>query len=544
MRGLMQEQSLLISWLIEHAACSHPEREIVSRSPEGIVRTNYGQVSERARRMASVLTRLGIRNGDRVATLAWNDHRHMELYFAVSGIGAVLHTVNPRLFAEQIEYIVNHAQDQFLFLAPGFAPLLEKLAPLLPTVRGYIAMCARTEMPAANLPGLMCYEDLLGEDAVAMDWPQLDEHSAASLCYTSGTTGEPKGVLYSHRSTVLHALAACGCDGLAVSGSDSVLVVVPMFHVNAWGMPYAGAMSGAKLVLPGPALDGASIYGLLRDEKITLALGVPTVWMMLFRYVDESGARPQAELVLGRCVIGGSAAPQAMIERFQQQFGSQVVHAWGMTEMSPMGAVCRLLPKHEALSPNARMAVQLKQGRAVFGVSMKVVGDDGNTLPRDGASSGLLKVRGPWVVAQYYGREGEAVLDADGWFDTGDVATIDADGYMHITDRAKDVIKSGGEWISSIELENVAMCHPAVAEAAVIGLPHPTWQERPLLVVVRKPGTDVSRAELLEFMAGRVAKWSIPNDVAFAVELPHTATGKLQKLALRRQFEHYRFPDA
>jgi acyl-CoA synthetase (AMP-forming)/AMP-acid ligase II len=544
MRGLMQEQSLLISTLIEHAAIAHPEREIVSRSPEGIVRTNYGQVDQRARRMASVLVRLGVKPGDRVATLAWNDHRHMELYFAVSGIGAVLHTVNPRLFAEQLEYIVNHAEDQFMFFAPGFAPLLEKLAPTLPSVRGYIAMCTRADMPAANLPGLMCYEDLLDEEAVAIEWPQFDERTAASLCYTSGTTGEPKGVLYSHRSTVLHAFAACGSDGLAVSGNDSVLVVVPMFHVNAWGMPYAGAMSGAKLVLPGPALDGASVYGLMRDEQVTLALGVPTVWLMLFRYIDETGARPQRELVLARCVIGGSAAPQAMIERFQQQFGSQVVHAWGMTEMSPMGAVCRLLPKHEKLSANEKMAIQLKQGRAPFGVSMKVVDDDGNTLPRDGSSAGLLKVRGPWVVAQYYGREDEVVQDSEGWFDTGDVATIDTDGYMHITDRAKDVIKSGGEWISSIELENVAMGHPAVAEAAVIGLPHPTWQERPLLVVVKKPGQEVTREELLEFVAARVAKWWIPDDVAFAVELPHTATGKLQKLTLRRQFAHYRFPQA
>jgi acyl-CoA synthetase (AMP-forming)/AMP-acid ligase II len=397
-------------------------------------------------------------------------------------------------------------------------------------------------MPEVDLPRMMCYEELFDSKATAADWPSFDEREAASLCYTSGTTGEPKGVLYSHRSTVLHAFAACGSDGLAVSGNDSALVVVPMFHVNAWGMPYAGAMSGAKLVLPGPALDGASVYALMRDEQVTLALGVPTVWLMLFRHIDEEKLQPLQELCLARCVIGGSAAPRSMIERFQQQFGCQVVHAWGMTEMSPMGAVCRLLPSHAALAPETQMAIQLKQGRAVFGVAMKVVDDAGNTLPRDGASAGLLKVRGPWVVAGYYGRDNEPLLDDEGWFDTGDVATIDADGFMQITDRAKDVIKSGGEWISSIELENAAMGHPGVLEAAVIGLPHPTWQERPLLVVVKKPGQELTREDLLAFLAGRVAKWWCPDDVAFVAELPHTATGKLLKLALRRQFADYRFP--
>jgi acyl-CoA synthetase (AMP-forming)/AMP-acid ligase II len=542
MRGLMQDQPLLISSLIEHAAASHPQREIVSRSAEGLVRTNYGAVAMRARRMAAALADLGVQPGDRVATLAWNDHRHMELYFAVSGMGAVLHTVNPRLFAEQISYIVKHAQDQYLFFAPGFATLLEGLAPHLASVKGYIAMCPREAMPNVQLPNLLCYEDLLDGAIVPAQWPEVDERSAASLCYTSGTTGEPKGVLYSQRSSVLHAFAACGSDGLAVSGADSALVVVPMFHVNAWGMPYAGAMSGAKLVLPGPALDGASIYALMRDEGVTLALGVPTVWLMLFRHVDEAGVDPAAELRLARCVIGGSAAPQAMMERFQRQFGCTAVQAWGMTEMSPMGTVCRLQPQHASLSESEKMAIQLKQGRAVFGVSMKVVDDNGRSLPRDGKSAGLLKVRGPWVLAQYYGRPDEKVLDEGGWFDTGDVATIDVEGYMQITDRAKDVIKSGGEWISSIDLENAAMGHPAVAEAAVIGLAHPTWQERPLLVVVKKAGQDVSREALLDFVGARVAKWWIPDDVVFVAELPHTGTGKLQKLALRQQFKDYRFP--
>ena len=544
MHGLMQQQPLIISTLIAHAAASHPHSEIVSRSPEGLVRTSYGVIEQRARRMSTVLANLGVQPGQRVATLAWNDHRHMELYFAVSCMGAVLHTINPRLFAEQVEYIVNHADDQYIFFAPQFAPLLEELAPRLPNVKGFIAMCERAQMPQARLPMLMCYEDLLAAEPAAHAWPPVDENSAAALCYTSGTTGEPKGVLYSHRSTVLHAFAACSVDGLGLSGQDCALLVVPMFHVNAWGMPYAGAMCGARLVLPGPQLDGASIYALLRDEQVTLALGVPTVWLMLFRHVDEARLSPRDELALARCVIGGSATPLAMIERFEQDFGCRAIQAWGMTEMSPLGTVCELLPKHRKLPLEEQRRIQLKQGRAVFGVSMKVVDDDGNTLPRDGVSAGLLKVRGPWIVQSYFGREQAAVLDADGWFDTGDVATIDADGYMQITDRAKDVIKSGGEWISSIDLENAAMGHPAVAEAAVIGLPHPKWQERPLLVVVRKSGAELNAPELLDFLRSRVAKWWCPDDVAFVDSLPHTATGKLQKLALRKQFANYRFPDA
>jgi len=544
MRGLMQEQPLLISTLIEHAQHAHPAREIVSRSPEGLVRTSYGEVAQRARRMSTVLANLGVQPGERVATLAWNDHRHMELYFAVSCMGAVLHTINPRLFAEQVEYIVNHADDQCIFFAPGFAPMLEALAPRLGGVKAFIAMCPREQMPDASLPMLLCYEDLMNAEAQPHPWPPFDEGSAATLCYTSGTTGEPKGVLYSHRSTVLHAFAACAADGLAVSGADTALLAVPMFHVNAWGMPYAGAMCGARLVLPGPNLDGRSLYALLREERVTLALGVPTVWLMLFGYVDETARRPREELALRRCIIGGAATPQAMLEKFEQDFGCQAIPAWGMTEMSPLGTVCTLLPQHLELPPEQRRRIQLKQGRGVFGVSMKVVDDDGNALPRDGASAGLLKVRGPWVASAYYGREGERVLDAEGWFDTGDVATIDADGYMQITDRAKDVIKSGGEWISSIDLENAAMGHPAVAEAAVIGLPHPKWQERPLLVVVRKAGQSLQRDEMLDFLRSRVAKWWCPDDVAFVDALPHTATGKLQKLVLRKQFADYRFADA
>ncbi|MES2114561.1 MAG: 3-(methylthio)propionyl-CoA ligase [Pseudomonadota bacterium] len=543
MLGLMQHQSLLVSSLIEHAASNHPQAEIVSRTSEGPVhRTSYGQVRQRACQMANVLTRLGVQQGERVGTLAWNGYRHMELYYAVSGMGAVLHTINPRLFKEQIEYIVNHAEDQYLFFDIGFAALVAELAPQLPTVKAFIAMTDRAHMPQLDIPRLQCYEELLDGADPAFAWPGLDENTGASLCYTSGTTGHPKGVLYSHRSTVLHSMAACSADGLALSGGDSALVVVPMFHVNAWGMPYSGAMCGAKLVLPGPGLDGKSIYELMRDERVTMALGVPTVWLMLFRHVDTAGVDPRRELCLQRCVIGGSAAAVSMIERFEDGFGATVMHAWGMTEMSPLGTVCKLLPKHAALPLEARRKLQSKQGRTLFGVTMKITDDEGNSLPRDGKAFGHLLVKGPWIVSSYFRGEGGRQLDADGFFDTGDVATIDADGYMHITDRAKDVIKSGGEWISSIDLENAAVGHPAVAEAAVIGIAHPKWQERPLLVVVRKAGHEVTREDLLAYLGGRVAKWWLPDDVAFVEDLPHTATGKLQKMKLREQFKDYRLP--
>ncbi len=544
MLGMMQYQSLQVSTLIEHACNNHPEREIISRTAEGpIQRSTYGSIGRRARQVAGALTRLGVEQGARVATLAWNGYRHMELYYGVSGMGAVLHTINPRLFAEQITYIVNHAEDQYLFFDIGFAGLLEQLAPSLKTVRGFVAMTDRAHMPAVNLPNLLCYEELIGAEDASFEWPELHERSAASLCYTSGTTGRPKGVLYSHRSTVLHAMAACGVDGLALGGADSALVVVPMFHVNAWGMPYAGALCGAKLVFPGPALDGKSVYELMREEKVTLALGVPTVWQLLFRHVDEHRLDPLRDLSLGRCVIGGAAAPKSMIERFYEQFGATVIHAWGMTEMSPLGTVCRLMPKHARLDPEQRVRLQMKQGRAVFGVTLKIVDDKGERLPHDGKAFGNLKVRGPWIASGYYGDENGAVLDADGFFDTGDVATIDPDGYMLITDRSKDVIKSGGEWISSIDLESAAMEHPALAEAAVIGISHPVWQERPLLVAVLKPGYSVTREEMLAHLEQRVAKWWRPDDVVFVESLPHTATGKLQKMQLRETFRDYRLPE-
>jgi acyl-CoA synthetase (AMP-forming)/AMP-acid ligase II len=544
MLGLMQDRPLLISSLIEHANAFHPGGEIVSRTVEGpIHRCTYGDIHRRAKQMAGALTTLGVGPGDRIATLAWNGYRHMELYYGVSGMGAVLHTINPRLFPEQIVYIANHAEDKYLFFDLTFAPLIEKLGPLMKSVKGFVAMTDRAHMPALNVPNLICYEELIGAQNGDFAWPVFDENTASSLCYTSGTTGNPKGVLFSHRSTVLHSFAACATDCLGVSALESLMLVVPMFHVNAWGMPYAGAMAGAKLVMPGPGLDGKSVYELLRDEKVTMALGVPTVWLMLLQHVEAGGLDPKTELTLRRVVIGGSAAPRAMSEKFETLFGAFVLHAWGMTEMSPLGTVCNLLGKHHGCTLEQRLDVQAKQGRPLFGVEMKITGDDGRALPHDGKAFGHLMVRGPWISSGYYKAEGGNILDADGFFDTGDVATIDADGYMQITDRSKDVIKSGGEWISSIDLENAAMGHPGVAEAAVIGIAHPKWQERPLLVVVRKAGQDISRDSLLTFLEGRVAKWWLPDDVAFVTELPHTATGKLLKLKLRETFKDYQLPE-
>lgn len=538
----MQDCPLLISSLIEHANTFHPRAEIVSRTVEGpIDRRTYADICRRSKQAAKALIALGVLPGDRVATLAWNGYRHMELYFGVSGMGAVLHTINPRLFPDQIQYIVNHAADKALFFDLTFVPLLEKLSPALKSVKAFVAMTSRSKMPAdARIRDLLCYEDLIDAQNDDYAWPTFDERTASSLCYTSGTTGHPKGVLFSHRSTVLHSYGVCAVDGLGLSSSETALLVVPMFHVNAWGTPYAGAMSGAKLVLPGPGLDGKSVYELMRDEKVTLALGVPTVWLNLFQHVDSARLDPKEDLCLRRVVIGGSAAPRAMSERFAKQFGTFVVHAWGMTEMSPLGTVCNLLPKHQGASPAERLDVQGKQGRPIYGVELRIADDEGNALPHDGKTYGHLLVRGPWVTKGYFRGEGGSVLDADGFFDTGDVATIDADGYMQITDRAKDVIKSGGEWISSIDIENAAIGHPAVAEAAVIGVAHPKWQERPLLVVVKKEGSDLSRDELLGFLEGKIAKWWMPDDAVFVDELPHTATGKLQKTKLRERFRDYK----
>ena len=541
MHGLMQDRPLLISQLLEFAARNHGDTEIVSRTIEGpIHRYGYRSLEVRARKLARALSLRGVQPEDRIATLAWNTHRHLEIYYAVSGMGAICHTINPRLFGDQIQYIINHAEDRYIFADPTFVPLLENLAPKLAGVRGFVVMTNRANMPSrTSLPDPICYEELVEDSDDDFEWPVFDERTASSLCYTSGTTGHPKGVLYTHRSTVLHSYAVCTPDGFSLSSRDTILPVVPMFHANAWGIPYAAPMAGAKLVMPGAQMDGPSIFELLESEKVTITAGVPTVWLMLLQHMDGQDLTLPA---LGRVIIGGSAAPRSMIEDFQARHGVVVIHAWGMTEMSPLGTVGTLLPKHTDLSDAQRLDVQVKQGRPLFGVDVKVVGDDGQEAPRDGASFGHLLVRGPWVTSGYFRGEGGEVIDKDGWFDTGDIATLDADSYMQITDRSKDVIKSGGEWISSIELENAAVAHPAVAEAAVIGVKHPKWSERPLLIVVLRPGATASKQDLVDFLQGKVAKWWIPDDVVFVDELPHTATGKLLKTALRKQWENYELP--
>jgi len=544
MFGLMQDRPLMISSLIDHAATFHPDTEIVSRLPEGgIRRSNWAEVRDRSKQVANALTELGIESGDRVGTLAWNSDRHLALFYGVSGSGAVLHTVNPRLFPEQLEYIVNHAEDQLLFFDITFAPLVAQLAPQLTTVRAFIAMTDREHMPDIDVPNLLCFDELIGSQSAAYEWPEFDERSASSLCYTSGTTGNPKGVLYSHRSTVLHALMELSRDTFDVNSGSSLLLIVPMFHANGWGTPYAAPLVGARLVLPGPHLDGKSVYELMKQERVNFAQGVPTVWMMLFSYLDEHPELDPRDIGLSYVGVGGAAMSQGMLERFERDFGAEVMQGWGMTETSPIGVINRLLPKHAGLTPDELLHLKLKQGRGVWGVELKIVDDDGNPLPWDGKAFGEVYLRGPWIASGYFKGEGGDKLDAEGYFPTGDIATIDPDGYMQLVDRAKDVIKSGGEWISSIDLENAVTGHPAVAEAAVIGVPHPKWQERPLLLVVLRPGQTATREELLDYLAGKVAKWWLPNDVVFVDELPHTATGKLLKVALRERFRDHQLPD-
>ncbi len=547
MFGQMQDQPLLISSLLEHAERFHPEAQIVSRTHEGAVqRSNWRATGQRVRRLAQALAQQGIKQGSMVATLAWNEQRHLELYFAVMGLGAVLHTVNPRLSPEHMAYVLNHADDTWLFFDPAFAPLVLALQDQLPKVRHFCVLSDALDPGAATLPlrELQTYESLLAsvEADPAFCWPRFDERSAASLCYTSGTTGNPKGVLSSHRSTVLHSCVVGLPDLMNASANATVLVVVPLFHVNAWGLPFAAAMTGTKLVLPGRHLDGKSLYALMRDERVTLAAGVPTLWQMLFQYVDAEGLKPKDDLCLSTAVVGGSAAPRSMIERFDRDFGAFLLHAWGMTEMSPLGVMCQLLPKHAGLPAEQRYDIQMKQGRAVWGVQLKIVDEDGVRLPHDGVARGRLLVSGPWVVARYFKDEGGELLDAEGFFDTGDVAVIDADGYLTLVDRSKDVIKSGGEWISSIDLENTAVGCPGLAMAAVIGVAHPKWQERPLLVCVKQPGSDVGKDDVLRYLSGRVAKWWLPDDVVFVDALPMTATGKIYKLGLRAQFRHHSLP--
>ena len=541
MLGLMQDRPLLISSLVEHAATFHPTTEIVSRLPEGTVhRTNWRDMCFLSRQVAQAMQVLGVQAGDRVGTLAWNSYRHLSLYYGVSGSGAVLHTVNPRLFPEQIDYIINHAEDQVLFFDVGFAPLVAQLAPSLKSVKHYVVMTDRAHMPELDLPNLHCFDELMAAQSTRFTWPEFEERSASSLCYTSGTTGNPKGVLYSHRSTMLHTLMELAPDTFGISSAETLLLIVPMFHANAWGAPYAAAMVGAKLVLPGPHLDGESIFNLMQQERVTFSQGVPTVWLMLFQYLDAHPELDPKSLGVKRVGIGGAAVARSMLERFEQQFGAEVVQGWGMTETSPIGVISKLLPKHAQVSAEDLVKTKLKQGRGVWGVDLKIVDEHGQALPWDGVAFGHLHVRGPWVTSGYFKSEGGQVLDAEGFFPTGDVATIDPDGYLQLVDRAKDVIKSGGEWISSIDVELCANSHPGVAESAVIGVAHPKWQERPLILVVRRAGPKVSADELTSHLSARLAKWWLPDEILFVDELPHTATGKILKTKLREQYKNHR----
>jgi len=540
MLGLMQSQPLMISALIEHAERHHGDAAIVSRRVEGdIHRSTWAGVAARSRQVANALDAMNLLFSDRVATLAWNGYRHLELYFGVSGSGRVLHTINPRLHPDQIAWIANHAEDQVLCFDMSFLPLVQAVHARCPTIRQFVALCDADKLPAdSGIPNLVSYEAWIGGRPTSYQWPSFDENSASSMCYTSGTTGNPKAALYSHRSTTLHAYAAALPDVMCLSARDSVLPVVPMFHVNAWGIPYSAALTGCKLVFPGPAMDGKSIYELIEAEKVTYAAGVPTVWQMLLGHMKPAGLRFST---LKRTVIGGSACPPAMISAFNDDYGVEVLHAWGMTEMSPLGTLCTLKNRHLDLPEGEKMKIRLKQGRAIYGVDMKIVGEDGQELPWDGKTYGDLHVKGPWVVADYFKDEGGHPL-VDGWFPTGDVATIDADGFMQITDRSKDVIKSGGEWISSIDVENIAVAHPAVAMAACIGMRHPKWDERPVVAVVKKPGAEVTREELLKFYEGKTAKWQIPDDVIFVDAIPIGATGKMLKTRLREMLKDYMLP--
>jgi 3-(methylthio)propionyl---CoA ligase len=535
MLGLMSERPLLISSIITHAATYHGDVEIVSRTVEGpIHRYTYRDAERRSKQLAQALLRLGIEPGDRVATLAWNTFRHVELYYAISGIGAVCHTINPRLFDDQIVYIVNHASDRLLFVDTTFLPLVERLAPRLPPECRIVLMTDAENMPATKLPVLPCYEQLIAAEDANFTWPEFDERTAASLCYTSGTTGHPKGALYSHRSTVLHAFGISLPDAISISAADVVCPVVPLFHACGWGIPHAVPMNGAKMVLPGPRLDGASLHELFEAEGVTYALGVPTVWLGFEAHLSTSGARCST---LHRVLSGGSAVPPSMIEAFARH-GIDMRQGWGMTEMSPLGTTAALKAKHRGLDPQAQLSVKVKQGRPVFGVEMKIVDDEGHTQPHDGKSMGELLVRGPWIVSGYFedAEAGATAVEPDGWFHTGDMATIDPDGYMQIIDRRKDVIKSGGEWISSIDLENAAIAHDDVAEAAVIAVPDPRWGERPLLIVAPRPGCRPDRDQLIAFLGQQFPRWMLPDDVATIDELPHTATGKIMKTRLREMF--------
>jgi len=543
MLGLMQDRPLLISQMIDFAAAYYPDVEIVTRTVEGpIHRYGYKDAARRAKQVAEALQGLGIKLGDRIGTLAWNTHRHFELYFGISGLGAVLHTINPRLAPDHVAYIANHAEDQIIFVDLNLLPIVEGVFPHLKTVKHVVVMTDKAHMPASSkIPNLLCYEELIAGKPGTLKWPVFDEKTASSLCDTSGTTGNPKGVLYSHRSTVIHSMMMCSGPVLGMTPDDSILPVVPMFHANAWGLVYAGPICGTKLVFPGPKLDGASIYELLDKEKVTLSAGVPTVWLALLDYCAQNKLKMSS---VRRTLIGGSAVPISMIARFWKEHGIEVAQGWGMTEMSPLGTLTRFNKGERDLSDEQRFEITAKAGRPVFGCEMKIIDDAGNDLPADGETSGNLVVRGPWIVKGYMKGEGQSQFLDEDWFATGDVCKIEKDGSVVITDRSKDVIKSGGEWISSIDLENTAMGCPGVAEAAVIGVKHPKWDERPLLVVVRRPEASVTKDDVLKFLNGKVAKWWMPDDVQFIDQIPHGATGKILKTALRKHFEDYKLPTA
>jgi 3-(methylthio)propionyl---CoA ligase len=539
MRGLMQEWPLLCHKIIDHAALHHGDREVVSRSVEGpIHRTNYREVHSRARRVAKRLDQDGLRLGDRGATLAWNNWRHLEVWYGLLGLGCLYHTINPRLFPDQIAWIINHAEDRMLFVDLTFLPLIERLRDQMKSVEKIVVLTDAAHMPETPLVCEPYEEWLAADDDFA--WREFDENTAAGMCYTSGTTGHPKGVVYSHRSNVLHSLVSNGPDVFGLSSSDRVMPVVPMFHANCWGLALTAPLAGAAMVMPGPKLDGASIHELLNAERVTCTAAVPTIWLSLLQHLDAVGGELPH---LNRVVIGGAACPRMVIEAFEERYGVRVLHAWGMTEMSPLGTVCSFKPEVAALDKERRLDQQEKQGHPPFGVELEIVDDSGKALPWDGKTFGRLKVRGA-AVARAYFRDDAEVLDAEGWFDTGDVAHIDGHGYMRITDRSKDVIKSGGEWISSIDLENLAVGHPAVAEAAVIGVHHPKWDERPLLIIVAKADAAPTKDALLDFLRPKVAKWWLPDDVVFIDQIPHTATGKIKKTELRERFRDYRLPDA
>ena len=542
MKGLMQDWPLLVHTILDHAANWHGSREIVSRTVEGpIHRYTYRDLDRRARMLASAAAReLGARQGQVIATMAWNGFRHLECWYGLMSLGSVVHTLNPRLFADQLAYIINHAEDRWVFLDLTFVPILEALQDRLPEVRGFVVMTDEAHMPETGLRNAICYETLIAAGDPDFAWPRLDETTACGMCYTSGTTGNPKGVVYSHRSNVLHALTTCGGDALGLSSSETVMPVVPMFHANAWSFAFSGPMAGAKLVMPGAKLDGASLYELIETENVTLSAAVPTVWLTMLEYLEKE---PNRRLpLLERVVIGGSACPEAMMKAFEDAYGVNVIHAWGMTEMSPLGSLANRKGELEHLSDAEWWPIKLKQGRPPYLVEMKITDDEGRELPNDGKTFGRLKVRGPCVARAYHKGEGASSFDEEGWFDTGDVATLDGHGYMQVTDRSKDVIKSGGEWISSIEIENIAMGCPGVAEAAVIGVGHRKWGERPLLVVVAKPDAAVTGEDVLDFLAGKIASWWMPDDVRFVDEIPHTATGKISKLTLRESFRDYHLP--